>query len=323
MKSIILGIMGVWSKLSLVFIFSLLSLTACHKPKKHFSGYTDTLYVYLSSPSAGYLKKIYIERGQQVHAADLIAELGASPEKYELALTKANLQQARHTLKDMKLPKRLPELMAIENQIKQTETAVSRVEAHLNRLLKLEKKQFIDPDTIDNQTKTLKELNYQVKQYQENLKLAHMGARKEQIKAQQFLVRAALAKRRESQWYLRHKNVSAPADGYVFDMFYTEGEWVAAQKSIAVMVTPKNHFIEFFVSAKELSSLELGMPLTYQLYGEKQSHAAHISYISQTVEYMPPVLYTPDYQEELVFRVRAKPQDDKPFILGQPVDIWI
>ncbi len=105
--------MGVWSKISLVFTLSLLSLTACHKPKKHFSGYTDTFYVYLSSPSAGYLKKIYVERGQHVHAADMIGELSSSPEKYELALSKANLQQAQHTLKDMNLPKRLPELMAI------------------------------------------------------------------------------------------------------------------------------------------------------------------------------------------------------------------
>ena len=301
----------------------MLILPACHKPKKHFSGYTDTLYTYLSSPSAGFVKKIYVERGQNLNAADIIAQLTKAPEIFEVEVSKANLQQAKYILKDMQLPKRLPEIRAIENQIKQTETAVSRVEGHLNRLLKLEKRQFIDDDTLDNQNKTLKELSYQVKQYQENLKLALMGARKEQIKAQRLAVKAALAKTHQTKWYLLHKNINAPADGYIFDIFYAKGEWVPAQKPVAVMVIPKNNFIEFFVSAKDLSSLSLGMPLNYQLYGEEEGHIAHISYISQTVEYMPPVLYTPDYQEELVFRVRAKPKNSKAFILGQPVDIWI
>lgn len=308
---------------TLLVILCGLGLVSCKaKPTLHFSGYTDTLYVYLSAPSTGYLNKKYVERGQVVKRKQWLCRLSQSP---DLETYKANywtMNQAKRLWYDARLPRRRPEILAIDNQIQQTKTSMDKVENHLNRLLKLEKKQFVDADTLDNQSKTLKELSFLEKQYQENLKLAKMGARTQQIKAQYAAFRAAKAKLKESQWYLSHKLIQAPNDGYVYDTFYNQGELVPAQKPVLVMVVPDNNYIEFFVSAKDVTKLTLNMPISYQFYGQSKIYQAAINYISATVEYMPPVLYTPDYQEELVFRVRAKPKDCQNFILGQPVEVW-
>lgn len=288
----------------------------------HFSGYTDTLYVYLSSPSMGYLDHKFVERGQIVKKNDPLYYLSPSPDLEAYQANKWAVYQARKSLKDLKLPRRQPEIMAIEYQLRQTQTSMARVETHLNRLLKLVKKQFVDPDTIDNQAKTLEELGFQAKQLEENLKLSKMGSRPKQIKAQAGAVKAALAKALESKWYLEHKYMNAPDDGYIFDTFYSQGELVPAQKPVMVMVVPENNYIEFFVTASDVSHLNLQMPITYQFYGDDSAHEALISYISQTVEYMPPVLYTPNFQQELVYRIRAKPRTVHSFPLGQPVDVW-
>lgn len=310
-------------KILFILLISIGVLSCKGKQPLHLSGYTDTLYVYLSSPSTGYLTKKYVERGQIVKRKELLCRLSAQP---DLSIYKANywsMHQAKRLWYDSRLPRRRPEIMAIDNQIRQTKTSMNKVENHLNRLLKLEKKQFVDADTLDNQSKTLKELSFQEKQYQENLKLAKMGARAQQIKAQHAAFRASKAKLQESKWYLTHKLIHAPNDGYVFDTFYNQGELVPAQKPILVMVVPDNNYIEFFVSASDAAKLSLHMPIQYKFYGQNKQHHATINYISATVEYMPPVLYTPDYQEELVFRVRAKPNDNKNFILGQPVEVWV
>ena len=63
-----------------------------------------------------------------------------------------------------------------------------------------------------------------------------MVSRPKQIKAQAGAVKAALAKALESKWYLEHKNMKAPDDGYIFDTFYSKGELVPAQKPVMVMV---------------------------------------------------------------------------------------
>lgn len=310
-------------KTSLILLTAIGLLSCKAKHPLHFYGYTDTLYVYLSSPSAGYLKHKYVERGQPVKRKELLCRLSSDP---ELSNFKANywaMNQAKRMWYDSRLPRRRPEIMAIDNQIRQTKTSIDKVENHLNRLLKLEKQHFVDADTLDNQSKTLKELSFQEKQYQENLKLAKMGARAQQIKAQYAAFRASKAKFKESKWYLAHKLIYAPNDGYIYDTFYNQGELVPAQKPVLVMVVPINNYIEFFVSAKDISKLSINMPIEYQFYGQTKQRLATINYISATVEYMPPVLYTPDYQEELVFRVRAKPKDTKDFILGQPVEVWV
>lgn len=304
-------------------VLTLFGLCACHKPKQHFSGYTDTLYVYLSAPSMGYVDEKKVERGQTVRAGQLLLRLSAEPNRFAVKANFARYRQEQHVLNDLKLPRRPPEIMAIEAELQQAIAARDRVALHLNRLLKLQKKQFIDPDTIDNQTQTLKELNFRVKQVQENLTLAKMGARSEQIKAQFFAMKAAKQEWQQATWYLQSKAIRAPKAGYVFDTFYSPGELVPPQQPVLVMVVPENNYLEFFVNAKQMSHLALGQQLSYQFYGDKTQHLATINYISASVEYMPPILYTPDFQEELVFRVRAKPKDSQHFILGQPVDIWL
>lgn len=303
-----------------LFIFSLI---ACHPSKKHFSGYTDTLYVYLSAPTMGYVSAKLVERGSLVKQYQKLYRLELSPDLEEAHFAFYSYQQAQHTYKDLVLPRRKPEILAIQKQILQTDSAIRRVDLHLQRLLKLQKKQFIDADTIDNQTQTLKELEFQKQQLQENLNLAELGAREEQIKAQSFYTKALYERWLEQHWNLKHKIIRAPDAGYVFDTFYSKGELVPAQKPIVVMVVPKNHYIEFFVSAADLKFLRKGQRIYYRFYNDKTNYEAKIDYIAATTEYMPPILYTTDYQQELVFRIRAKPSQVKNFPLGQPLDIWV
>jgi len=305
------------------FVLISICLCQCHQPRQHFSGYTDTLYVYLSSPSLGYVNEKLVERGQRVNQNQLLYRLSAAPNNFSVKASYDRYRQAQHTLRDFKQPRRPPEIMATADELNQAIAARDRVDLHLQRLLKLQKKQFIDQDTIDNQTQTLRELNFKVKQIQENLHLSKMGARKEQINAQVFAMKAAKQEWQQAKWYLQSKNIRAPNAGYVFDTFYSQGELVPAEKPVLVMVVPENHYIEFFVNSKQMASLSIGQNLTYQFYGNNRQYVANISYISATVEYMPPILYTPDYQEELVFRVRAKPKNSEHFILGQPIDVWL
>lgn len=298
-------------------------LCGCHPPRKHYSGYTDTLYVYLSSPTMGIVAHKWAERGALVQKHQKLYTLDPSPDLQQSKFAYDAYLQAQHTYLDLTRPRRKPERLAIQNQILQTNAAIRRVDTHLQRLLKLREKQFVDADTIDNQTQTLKELQFQKQELEENLNLANLGGREEQIKAQYAYAKALYQKWLESDWYLKLKTIKAPDSGYVFDTFYTKGELVPAQRPVVVMVIPKNNYVEFFVSAADLNAIQHGQHIWYQFYNDKTQCEAIIDYISQTAEYMPPILYTSDYQQELVFRIRAKPLLNRKFPLGQPVDVWV
>ncbi len=291
--------------------------------KQHFSGYTDTLYVYLSSPTFGYVNQKLVNRGQPFKKGELLLSLDLEPELSQLNGAKALVSQAEKMLLDLKRPRRRPERAAIQNQIRQVQASIDRVTLFYNRILKLSQKQFVAQDTIDTNRKMIEELRFQKKALEENLKLAKLGARSAQIMAQRKAVTAAQAKIHEFNWYISHKQLIAPADGYVFDVFYNLGDFVPAQKPIMSVVLPENNYVEFFVSAKDMHYLSLNQTITYQYFNDKTRYPASIFYISQTVEYMPPILFTQKYQEELVFRIRAKPLADQRFILGQPIDVMV
>lgn len=313
-------------KRSLLFliIIALGVFSACQwKTKRSFAGYTDTLYLYLSSPTQGYFKQQYVQKGQAFKANQVLYELDSMPDKLQFQSAYAQYLQAKKILMDLKRPKRKPEIAAIFYQIEQVNANIAKTHMHLTRLLKLQQKQFIDPDTVYMQQKSLAELEFQKKQLQENLKLAYMGARHNQIKAQSQAKNASQFHMQELEWNLAHKKVAAPRDGYVFDIFYSIGELIPANKPVMSVVLPENNFVEFFVTAKNMKDLKLNQQIEFQYYGDNLWRGARIHYISQTAEYMPPVLYTQEHQDELIFRIRARPLKIEHFILGQPITVRV
>ncbi len=310
-------------RIGIIIIIMVVSCFAACKwrPKSYFSGYTDTIYLYLSSPSQGYFKQKFISKGESFKKDQVLYQLDAMPDEANYQAAYFQFLQSKNILKDLKRPRRKPEIAAIEFQIHQINQSIDRTKKHYERLLLLKDKQYVDVDTLYTNQKMVEELQFQKKQLEENLKLAHMGARLYQIKAQSQTQKASSIHLQELKWYLEHKQVSAPRDGYVFDVFYSIGELIPANKPVMSVILPENNFIEFFVSADDVANILLKQSIEYQYYGGKKWLPAEINYISQTAEYMPPVLYSQQHQEELVFRIRAKPLEQTHFILGQPIDV--
>ena len=306
-----------------LIIVLFLSSSCKWRPRTYLSGYTDTLYLYISSPSQGYLKTKYVTKGQFFKKEQLLYELDNMPDEANYRAALHQFRQAKNILNDLEMPRRAPEISAIEFQIKQINQNIDRTQKHYERLLNLKDQHFVDPDTLYTNQKLLEELRYQKKQFEENLKLAHLGARTEQIKAQNQAKKSALFHLQALKWYLQHKKIDAPGDGYVFDIFYSNGELIPANKPVMCLVLPENNYIEFFIAANELSKVSYGKTIEYQYYHNASWHLAKINFISQTAEYMPPILYTQQHQEELVFRIRATPLDKHRMILGQPIKIKI
>ncbi len=304
----------------LILIFIIAAVFQRHS-KLYFSGYTDTLYLYLSSPSQGYFKQKFVSKGEHFKKHQLLYELEAMPDEANYQTALFQYRQAKNILKDLKRPRRQPEIAAIKFQIHQIDESIARTKKHYDRLLLLKDKQYVDVDTLYTNEKMVEELKYQKKQLEENLKLSQMGARIDQIKAQNQVKKSSYFHLQELKWYLQHKQASAPADGYVFDIFYSIGELITANKPVMSVVLPENNYIEFFVSAHDVSKIFLHQTVEYQYFGDNKWFAAEINYISQTAEYMPPVLYTQQHQDELVFRIRAKPANQNIFILGQPIEV--
>ena len=126
-----------------------------------------------------------------------------------------------------------------------------------------------------------------------------------------------------SLWALNQKTMNAPVDGVVFDTFYRVGERVDLNHPVLAILNPANIQVLFYVPETVLSQIKLGQDITFTCDTCQQATHAKISYISPEAEYTPPVIYSKDSRDKLVYLIRASMPADVAvqFHPGQPIDV--
>jgi len=117
--------------------------------------------------------------------------------------------------------------------------------------------------------------------------------------------------------------IAALCAGLVFDTLYREGEWVPAGRPVVVLLPPENIKVRAFVSESRLGSLHPGDNAQVAVDGVQRRFSGKVSYISPRAEYTPPVIYSQESRDKLVFMVEVvfDPQAAADLNPGQPVDV--
>lgn len=299
-------------------------LMGCSKPHRaQYQGYVEGENLYLASPYSGTLTQKRVQRGQTVKRGELLFQLDSNPQILLISQADAELLQAKKIYTDLVNPRRPPEIAAIQAQIEQTNAQIRLAALRVKRMRELYTKNATDKDSVDNAEAHYDQLVQSKTQYQENLKLALMGAREEQLNAQQAQVNALIAKLSQAKWQLSQKSIYAPHDGIIFDTYFLQGEFVPSQRAIASLLTPQTVRIQFFVPAADLSHLRLGQKITFECEGCAQQNQATIQYISSEAEYIPPLIYSEANIDKLIFRVKASIKKAMSFKPGQPVIVTV
>lgn len=304
-------------------ILTLLLLSCGHSGERSYQGYVEGDNIYLASPNSGILEKLLVQRGQLVSKGQLLFQLDAEPQAQVIKQYSGELAQAKSLLKDLKNPRRLPEVEAIEAQIEQVDAQLKLTEIRVKRYQSLYQKNAVEKDKLDEILATYDQQKKLRDQYQANLTLAKMGSRSEQIKAQEAQIQSILAKLNEAQWQLAQKTVYSPAAGLIFDTYYRPGEFVGTQQAVLSLLTPDNVHIEFYVPVEELARLQVGKTLHFTCSGCETTNTATISYIAPEAEYAPPLVYSRENYDKLVFRIQAQLAQFNRFKPGQPVTVIV
>ena len=300
-------------------MFTVVLFSCGQSSDPHYQGYVEGENIFLASPYSGVLVERAVSRGQWVKKGDLIFRLEANPEALLVKQSEAELLQAKKIYKDLENPRRDPEISAIKAQIEQTNAQLRLAELRVKRTSQLFAKNAGDKDDMDAAQSHFEEVQHIKEQYEANLDLALRGGREEQLNAQQAQINALNAKLNQARWQLAQKEVYAPDNGVIFDTYYIEGEFVGNQQAVASLLTPKNIRIEFYVPADALNHLTVGEKIRFNCDGCTKDNEASISYISPRAEYVPPLVYSSDNLDKLVFRVKAAITNPTQFKPGQPV----
>nr|WP_249180299.1 HlyD family secretion protein [Burkholderia ambifaria] len=290
-----------------------------------YQGYVEGEFVYLSSSQAGTLTQLSVERGQAVAAGTPVFALEAVSETAALQQAQHQLAAARAQLADLQTGKRPPEVAVTRAQLAQATAQASRAAAQLAR----DERQYaaggLSKQQLDDTRTSAQTTAAQMRELQNQVDVARLPGRAQQVAAQAAQVDAAQAAVAEAQWKFDQKRIAAPADGRVYDTLYRVGEWVQAGNPVVQMLPPQNLKVRFFVPEAAIASLAPGRTIAIHCDGCAADVPARITYVSRAAEYTPPVIYSNESRSKLVFMVEARPAPaDAPKLHpGQPVAVRV
>lgn len=313
-----------------ILVMTLLSctlfLTACEQRKTEpYQGYIDDELSFIASPFSGTLQKLFVEKGQLVKKGEPLFQLDPQPQEAKLKQAQHNLAEALSTLKDLKKSKRKEVLEKIRAQIKQSEAEFVFAKKNLERYRILVSKKAAEELQLDTAQREYDRLKNRIVELKSELAEAELGARSDVIHAQEAKIDTLKAAVEELAWQLGQKRKVAPEDARVFDRYYHPGEHVPENQPIIALQTTKDISLTFYVPQTSLNKISLDKTVHFTCDGCKKMYLAKISYISSEAEFTPPVIFSRERREKLVFLVEADltPEVAKQFSAGQPVDVYL
>lgn len=299
-------------------------LVACsgHSPSPS-QGYVEGEFVYVASSQGGRLERLSVTRGQPVALAAPLFGLETTDEAAAEQQAQRQLDASQAQLNDLQTGKRPPEVDVIRAQIAQAQAAATQAAAQIARDEVQYRAGGIAQLQLDQSRELAESSAARVRELQSDLAVALLPGREAQLRAQQAQVSAARAALAQARWKLDQKTIAAPRAGLVFDTIYREGEWVPAGAPVVQLLPPENIKVRFFVSETRLGALKLGQRASVSCDSCGAPIAATITYIATAAEYTPPVIYSNDTRDKLVYLIEAHPSaSDAPRLHpGQPVQV--
>jgi len=125
----------------------------------------------------------------------------------------------------------------------------------------------------------------------------------------------------DAQYQLSQRHIVSQVDGQVQDIYFFEGEYVPASTAVVSVLPPKNVFVRFFVPEPEFARVKLGQTVAISCDGCAANMTAKITFIAQQEEFTPPVIFSADSRQKLVFKLEARAPGGLKLNPGEPVEI--
>jgi len=134
-------------------------------------------------------------------------------------------------------------------------------------------------------------------------------------------MRTAEARLNSSQTRLARRKVSSPATGVVQQIYFRQGEMVPAGRPVLALLPPENIKLRFFLPETTVAKVAIGDSVNVSCDACPSDLAARVSFIAQSAEFTPPVIYSLEERSKLVYLVEARPGKPAALRVGQPVSV--
>lgn len=308
----------------LFLLFFLLPAACMQEPSDKLNGYVEGEYVYIAPAVGGILEQISVKKGDDVTAGQALLVVTQTSFQADVESAKAALEKAYAQYANLTKGKRPEEIKVILKQQEQTEAVLRNASQDLERTEALAQTGNTTLARLDAARAAYKEAKGKNEEVSASLKTAMLGAREDEIRAARSEIDMAKQNIIKAEKLLNDTIAESKVSGKVEDVFYRIGEYVGAGTPVLSILPPENIKIRFFVSQAQLPQIQTGKKVSVSCDGCSSPLAAKISFISSEAEFTPPIIYSVESRQKLVFMVEAELDSFSPFLHpGLPVDLQL
>lgn len=296
---------------------------SCAPPKPEAVGYVEGEYVQLAPIETARIVSIEVRRGERVVAGQVVARLERKDAEIALSDAEARLGQAEAELANLKRGRRPEEIAVIEASLAAAEAQARDTKRTLDRRRDLGTRGFATPAELDQAQTAVEVANAKIGELSANLAVARLSARPDEIAASENRVAQARASVESVRWRLSQRDIVAQASGRISDLIRLPGEVAGPTAAILSMLPEGAIKLKVYVPERLVSRLEVGVSLVVRCDGCKPETRASVSYVAPEPEFTPPVIYSLETRQKLVYLIEARPEGEMARILqpGQIVDV--
>lgn len=296
--------------------------SACSAPPPLAVGYVEGDYVLLAPIEVAQVKEVTVRRGDRVEPGTSLVALESADAEIAVAQAEAALAQAQAQLANLQVGKRPEEIAVLQAAVRSANAQADEARRVLERTKDLAKRGIATQAQLDEATTAVEVADAQIGQSEANLAVAGLPARAEEIKAASGQVKQAQATLDQAQWRLSKRTLAAPAAGRVNDVIRNPGDTAGPTAPVLSILPDGAVKLTVYIPQDAFSSVEIGSELAVHCDGCADDLTARVSYVSPDPEFTPPVIYSLENRQKLVYLVEARPVGDATLLQpGQIVDV--
>jgi HlyD family secretion protein len=298
--------------------------SACAPAAPFAVGYVEGDYVLLAPAEVAQVETVAVRRGDRVEPGKPLVTLENADALIAVSQAEAALAEAQAQLADLKVGKRPEEIAVLEAAVRSAKAQADEADRVLSRTKDLFTRGIVTQAQLDEATTAVEVAQAAIGQSEANLAVAKLPARPEAIKAAEGQVRQAQAALDQARWRLSKRTLAAPSPGRVDDVIRNPGDTAGPSAPVLSILPDGAVKLTLYIPEEAFSSVKVGDELGVHCDGCGPDIRARVSYVSPDPEFTPPVIYSLENRQKLVYLVEAKPEGGGgPLQPGQIVDVQL
>jgi HlyD family secretion protein len=286
-------------------------------------GYMEADLVLVGSEQGGRIAELSVEEGTSVKQGDPIFVLESSEQEASVAAARSRVQEAEARLADVKAEIQRPdEIKVLEAALNEAQAMLQVASNNLERAQSLYDKGWTTKAQLDDAVSQHDRNQAAVAEAERRIEAAKLPNRSDLIDAAAASVETARHSLEQAEKGLAKRKVFTPAAGTVEEVYFRPGEVVKEGQAVIALLPPGNLKVRFFVAEPVRASLHTGQIVKVTCDGCQGDLTATISFIAREAEFTPPVIFSQEQRQKLVFLVEARPSANAARLTaGQPVTV--